>query len=102
MVQVKSKSLARLSPKAQKSLTEMLNELVIVEHNLTLNTSKLVSFLLIEFKDKHFEKSKQNIAYFFRNKRKHAEKRLSVLTEEELEAAIKYLTKLKKIEPVKD
>ena len=102
MSQLKSKSLARLSLKAQEALGEMLSELVAMESELILNTSKLVSYLLIEFKEKQFEKSKPAIAYFFRNKRKHAQTRLSALTEEELEAAIKYLIKLKKVEPVKE
>ena len=101
MKNVKSKSVARLSPKAQEAMDEMLSELVALEPDLTLNTSKLVSHLLIEFKEKQFEKSKTSIAYSFRNKRKHAKTRLSSLTEEELEAAIKYLTKIKKVESVK-
>ncbi len=102
MSKVNSKSLARLSPKAQEAMSEMLRELTAVESDLILNTSKLVSYLLLEFKEKQFERSKVAIAYFFRNKRKHAETRLSALTEEELEAAIKYLTKIKKVDPIKE
>ena len=98
MKEVRSKSVARLSQKAQEAMNEMLNDLVTCESDLIINTSKLVSFLLIEFKEKYFERSKCGIAYVFRNKRKHAETRLSALTEEELEAAIKYLTKIKKVE----
>jgi hypothetical protein len=98
MKEVKSKSVARLSQKAQEAMNEMLNDLVTCESDLIINTSKLVSFLLIEFKEKYFERSKSGIAYVFRNKRKHAETRLSALTEEELEAAIKYLTKIKKVD----
>jgi len=102
MKDVKSKSLARLSPKAQEAMGDMLGELVAFEPDLVLNTSKLVSYLLVEFKEKHFDKSKPAIAYFFRNKRKQAKKRLSALTEEELDAAIKYLTKIKKVEMSKE
>jgi hypothetical protein len=102
MSKVKSKSLARLSPKAQVAISEMLSELVALDSDLILNTSKLVSYLLIVFKEKQFDKSKAAIAYFFRNKRKHAETRLSALTEEELEAAIKYLTKIKKVDTAKE
>jgi hypothetical protein len=102
MSKVKSMSMARLSPKAQEAMSEMLSALMALESDLILNTSKLVSYLLIDFKEKQFEKSKASIAYSFRNKRKHAKTRLSALTEEELEAAIKYLTKIKKVEPAKE
>ncbi len=99
MTDKKSKLQARLSPKAQAAISEMLTELYVIEPNLILNTSKFVSFLLSEYKEKQFDKSKDSIAHHFRDKRKDAKSKLSSLTEEELEAAIKYLTKIKKVSP---
>jgi hypothetical protein len=99
MIEKKSKSLARLSPKAQEAIGEMLTELSVIESDLILNTSKFVSFLLVEFKEKQFDKSKSAIAHYFRDRRKDAKNKLAKLTEEELEVAIKYLTKIKKVPP---
>jgi hypothetical protein len=99
MLEKKAKSLARLSPKAQEAISEMLTDLSVIESDLILNTSNLVSFVLIEFKEKQFDRSKSAIAHHFRDKRKDAKNKLSSLTEEELEAAIKYLTKIKKVTP---
>lgn len=77
----------------------MLAELSVLDSDLILNTSKLVSYLLLEFKEKQFDKSKNAIAHFFRDKRKDAQAKLSSLSEEELDAAIKYLIKIKKVGP---
>ena len=45
MIEKKYKSLARLSPKAQEAIGEMLTELSVIESDLILNTSKFVSLL---------------------------------------------------------
>lgn len=97
MTEKKSKLQARLSPKAQAAISEMLTELYVIEPTLILNTSKFVSFLLVEYKEKQFDKSKDSIARHFRDKRKDAKNKLFSLSEEELEAAIKYLTKIRKV-----
>ncbi len=93
---VKKTSVVRLSDEANNSLIEMLKELSGFDAALKINNSKLISFIVLDYREKNFEKNKEKIAQSHRDKRKDANSKLCALSEFELENVIKFLDKIKK------
>jgi hypothetical protein len=96
MIKFKKGSVVRLSNEANESLNEMLKELSGFESTLTINNSKLISYIVLDYREKCFEKNKERIAQSHRNKRKDARTKLCTLSETELESVIKFLDKMNK------
>lgn len=74
----------------------MLMELFKEDEYLKINHSKLASFILTEFHGKYFEKTKPRLLLAHQDKKKHILEKIETLDLEELDAAIKYLEKIKK------
>lgn len=95
-MKVKKSGLIHLTEDATKSMSEMLVELFKVDEHLKINHSKLASFILTEYRSKYFEKSKSRLVLAHQDKKKHLKDAIELLNMEELEATMKYLSKLNK------
>jgi hypothetical protein len=89
-------TVVRLSAQAEKDFRWMIDELTNSDPKSRLNNSKLLSFIVVDFKDKYFERTKDRILLAHRDKRKDAKDKLASLSETELEGVINYLNKIKK------
>jgi hypothetical protein len=90
----------RLSKKSHEDLAEMLKELLSIDADLKLNLSKLLSFLVSDFREKHFQKTKEKILMAHKDHRKEAKNTLDSLNEVQLESFMKVLEKVKKYDPL--
>ena len=95
-MKVKKSGLIHLTEDATNSMSEMLVELFKVDEHLKINHSKLASFILTEYRSKYFEKSKSRLVIAHQDKKKHLKDAIELLNMEELEATMKYLSKLNK------
>lgn len=95
-MKVKKSGLIHLTEDATNSMSEMLVELFKVDEHLKINHSKLASFILNEYHSKYFEKSKPRLVLAHQDKKKHLKDAIELLNMEELEATMKYLSKLNK------
>jgi hypothetical protein len=95
-MKVKKSGLIHLSEDATNSMSEMLMELFKVDEHLKINHSKLASFILSEYRTRHFEKAKSRLVQAHQDKKKHLKNAIELLNMEELEATMKYLSKLNK------
>jgi hypothetical protein len=95
-MKVKKSGLIHLTEDATNSMSEMLVELFKVDEHLKINHSKLASFILTEYRSKYFEKSKSRLVLAHQDKKKHLKDAIELLNMEELEATMKYLSKLNK------
>ena len=95
-MKVKKSGLIHLTEDAINSMSEMLVELFKVDEHLKINHSKLASFILNEYRSKYFEKSKPRLVLAHQDKKKHLKDAIELLNMEELEATMKYLSKLNK------
>jgi hypothetical protein len=95
-MKVKKSGLIHLTEDAINSMSEMLVELFKVDEHLKINHSKLASFILTEYRSKYFEKSKSRLVLAHQDKKKHLKDAIELLNMEELEATMKYLSKLNK------
>lgn len=86
----------RLSKKAHDDLAEMLKEVLTTDADLKLNLSKLLTFVVTEFREKHFQKSKEKIIILYKDHRKEAQEALDSIPESQLESFMKMLEKMKK------
>ena len=92
----KPSNVIRLSDEASVGLGEMLKTLTSIGASLKINHSKLLSFIALDYKDRYFEKNQEKIILHHLDKRKDAQDKLVSLSENDLEAVVKFLTKLKK------
>lgn len=95
-MKVKKSGLIHLSEDATNSMSEMLMELFKVDEHLKINHSKLASFILSEYRTRHFEKAKSRLVQAHQDKKKHLKNAIELLNMEKLEATMKYLSKLNK------
>ena len=95
-MKVKKSGLIHLSEDATNSMSEMLMELFKIDEHLKINHSKLASFILSEYRTRHFEKAKSRLVQAHQDKKKHLKNAIELLNMEELEATMKYLSKLNK------
>lgn len=95
-MKVKKSGLIHLSEDATNSMSEMLMELFKVDEHLKINHSKLASFILSDYRTRHFEKAKPRLVQAHQDKKKHLKNAIELLNMEELEATMKYLSKLNK------
>ena len=95
-MKVKKSGLIHLTEDAVNSMSEMLVELFKVDEHLKINHSKLASFILTEYRSKYFENSKSRLVLAHQDKKKHLKDAIELLNMEELEATMKYLSKLNK------
>lgn len=95
-MKVKKSGLIHLSEDATNSMSEMLVELFKIDEHLKINHSKLASFILSEYRTRHFEKSKSRLVLAHQDKKKHLKDAIELLNMEELEATMKYLSKMNK------
>lgn len=96
MNKIKKSSLIRLNEDAINSMSVMLMELLKVDQYLKINHSKLASYIVVEFHNKHFDKAKPRLVLAHQDKKKHLKESIDSLDVDEIEAAIKYLEKIKK------
>jgi hypothetical protein len=95
-MKVKKSGLIHLSEDATNSMSEMLMELFKVDEHLKINHSKLASFILSEYRTRHFDKAKSRLVQAHQDKKKHLKDAIERLNIEELEATMKYLSKMNK------
>lgn len=93
---VSKSTVVRLTAEAQDSLEEMLKELSQQEGPPKLNSSKLISHIVLDYRERHFDKNLEKIAALYRDKKKDAKEKIGTLSEAELESVIKFLDKIKK------
>jgi len=95
-MKIKKSGLIHLTEEASNSMSEMLMELLKVDEHLKVNHSKLASFILSEYRIKNFEKAKSRLVEAHQDKKKHLKDAIELLNMDELEATMKYLSKLNK------
>jgi hypothetical protein len=95
-MKLKKSGLIHLTEEASNSISEMLVELFKVDEHLKVNHSKLASFILSEYRMKNFEKAKSRLVDAHQDKKKNLKDAIEHLNTEELEATMKYLSKLNK------
>ena len=93
-MKVKKSGLIHLTEDATNSMSEMLVELFKVDEHLKINHSKLASFILSEYRTRHFDKAKSRLVQAHQDKKKHLKDAIERLNIEELEATMKYLSKM--------
>ena len=101
-MKVKKSGLIHLSEDATNSMSEMLMELFKVDEHLKINHSKLASFILSEYRTRHFDKAKSRLVQAHQDKKKHLKDAIEALDVAEIEATIRYLDKIKKRDETSD
>ena len=96
MINKKPSNVIRLSDEASVGLGEMLKILTSTGAILKINHSKLLSFIMLDYKERYFEKNQEKIILHHLDKRKDAQDKLVTLSDEDLEAVVKFLSKIKK------
>lgn len=89
-------SVVTLKEEAKAANLFMINKLKGYSDDIRINHSTLASFIIQEFKEKHFEKCKDKMIETFRDSKKEIKNKLHILSEEELIAVTKYLNKMEK------
>jgi hypothetical protein len=90
----KSSGLVRLSLEAQETLSVMLLEINKIESHLKINNSKLISFIVMDYKERSFEKNKDKIIASHRDRKKEIHQKLKSLSGNDLESLLKTLDKM--------
>ncbi len=98
MPKIQKSGVIRLNDDAINSMSVMLMELFKEDQHLKINHSKLASFILTEYHDKYFEKSKPRLVLAHQDKKKFIMDNIEGLDIEKLDATIKYLEKIKKVD----
>ncbi len=96
MTQKENSGVIRLNQEACHSMSVMLKELFKEDEFLKINNSKLASFIIFDFHQRNFEKARSKLVLAYQDKKKHLKDKIEGLDQEELDAAIKYLDKIKK------
>ncbi len=84
----------RISENADLALDSMISE--ITSNEIVINRSKLSSWIIVNFFEKHFQKSKEILLSEHKSPKKQLRNILPTLTHEELELAIKAIEKERK------
>jgi hypothetical protein len=92
----KSLNSIRLSSASYQSLGEMLKGVLEKDSEVKLNLSKLLSYLVLDYHERTFEKSIDKIILVHRDKRKDAAQKLGKMNEAQLNSVMKVLEKLEK------
>lgn len=86
----------RLTIEAHQLLNGMLKEVLNQDPEVKINLSKILSFIIQDYRERHFERYKEKIILIHRDKRKDAKDTLDLLPEDQLESILKMLEKIKK------
>lgn len=84
-----------LNENAKESCLEMMQNIQNTNDKIKIDHSKLVSFIVTEYKEKFFNRSINKIISFHKDSRKELKSKLDTLTHKELETLSKYISKLK-------
>jgi hypothetical protein len=87
-------SVVTLKSQARHANVLMLEELKQMDESIKIDHSKLVSFILIDYRENYFEKNKKRIATFHRDSKEQIRGKLTGLSLEQLEAVSKYIEKI--------
>jgi hypothetical protein len=95
----KSLNSIRLSMEAYQKLNEMMDTISKSDVGSKITLSKILSFIVLEYFQKSFERSMEKIIFIHRDKKKDAASRIEKMTEEQLSSVIKLLEKMEKETP---
>jgi|GEM_PF-5513947 len=84
----------RLSSDSYQKLNEMLEVIAKTDIEAKVTLSKLLSFIVIEYSQKYFDRSLEKITSLYRDKKKDAAKKIESMSEEQLASVLKYLEKM--------
>lgn len=87
-------SVVTLKTNAKEASVSMLQELKSMELNMKIDHSKLVSYIVADYKENYFHKNKKKIANFHRDSKKQLKSKISDLTQEQLENLSKYIERM--------
>ncbi len=95
MIKPLKSGVVNLNDIAKRSSLAMMEKLTKIDPNIKIDHSKLVSYIVVHYHEKYFNKNIKNIISFHRDSRKEIKSKLDSLTNAEIETLSKYLTKLK-------
>ncbi len=98
MTRKENSGVIRLNQEACQSMSVMLEGLFKEDEFLKINNSKLASFIICDFHQRHFDKSQSKLVLAYQDRKKHLKDKIEGLDQEHLDAAIKYLDKIKKLQ----
>ena len=96
MVKPLKSGVINLSQDAKASSHYMLEEVMKKESGLKVDHSKLVSFIVNDYKERFFTKSLEKIARAHRDSKKQIKNKLANLSDSQLQALSKALLKIEK------
>lgn len=92
----KKSNAVRLTDEAFGHLGEMLRMTLEAEPGLKMNNFKLISYIVSDYKERYFIRSRERISEFHRDKKSDARNMINTLSDIELENVIRYLDKISK------
>ena len=84
----------RLTSDSYQKLNEMLDALMKADSEAKVTLSKLLSFIVLDYSQKYFDRSLEKITSLYRDKKKDAAKKIESMSEEQLASVIKFLEKM--------
>ena len=87
-----------LSKSAKQSSLYMLEEITRRDHELKIDYSKLISFIVNDYRTKYFQSNLKRIITAHKDSRKKIKNKLSSLSESQLQALFKALNKIEQNE----
>lgn len=94
MVKPLKSGVISLTKCAREASINMLEEIERTEKNLKIDHSKLVSYIVSEYRDKYFKKNMKKIISMHRDSKKQIKNKLSGLSDEQLLALTKAIVKI--------
>ena len=95
MVKPLKSGVISLNKKAKDACLEMMQKIQTTNCKLKIDHSKLVSFIVAEYKEKYFSRNIDKITSFHKDSRKEINNKLNTLSHKELETLSKYISKLR-------
>jgi hypothetical protein len=83
-----------LKIEAKQASVQMLKEIKLSGTSLKIDHSRLISFIVVDYFDIYFKKSKNKIIDAHRDSKKQIQGKLSKLNEKQLHALSRYISKI--------